>query len=154
VLVPRLRVRLRSTFVASLRPTRGIANPLASLAQCVGNGLWNLAVAGQTFYVLVLHRTTSPHAKWLVSISIVIFQVLTVSIGPILNAREGSPYPFYGPNPAGCYATVGARSWQLWLRFGPMVALVCLASITALYATILVKVRLLHDLKLRDTATG
>lgn len=91
--------------------------------------------------MLVLHGRPLNYIKWIVVVSITVFQILTVSIGPILNAREGSPYPFYGPNPAGCYATVGARSWQLWLRFGPMVGIVCLALITALYATILVKVR-------------
>lgn len=64
-----------------------------------------------------------------------------VSVGPILNARVGSPYPFYGPNPAGCYVTVGSASWRTWLRLGPLVSVACLGLMALLYLAILFKVR-------------
>jgi hypothetical protein len=67
--------------------------------QCTGNGLWNLAVAAQTFYVLVLGKVTPSVVKWIVVTFIVVFQTCMTVVGPIISYRANSPFPFYGPNP-------------------------------------------------------
>ncbi|KAL7415811.1 hypothetical protein BDY24DRAFT_413371 [Mrakia frigida] len=143
-------------FIHLKRTSAGIACSLqagAYVVGLVGVGYWNVAIAFQTFLVLVM-RWNVP--RWSLPVILIFGWSLTLMFlfaGPIWIAARRHPYSWYGPTPVGCFVTSGIPIASSVYRASPIVVLFYLTVTLFFYVAVAIHVARVLSLNVHGRST-